>query len=58
MGKKNCTICGTHLFVIKDGEWFCPNHGVIVENQDWNDLEVRNVKKNGDKMNKEKQSDD
>lgn len=29
----NCIICGTPLFRIKKGGWFCPNHGTIVENQ-------------------------
>jgi len=44
--KKNCAICGTPLFVIKKGEeWFCPNHGIIIENQDWNSLSVKEIKK-------------
>ena len=29
----NCIICGTPLYLLKAGGWFCPNHGTIVENQ-------------------------
>lgn len=43
---KNCVKCGTPLFRIAKGEWFCPNHGVIVENQEWK------------KKEKDKQNDD
>lgn len=41
----NCVKCGTPLFRVnnKENTWFCPNHGIIIENQDWNSLEWKKV---------------
>lgn len=34
---KFCSICGAMLLKTKEGDWYCPNHGTILENQDlWN----------------------
>lgn len=42
----NCVKCGTPLFRInkKKKEWFCPNHGVIIENQEWNNISEKKNK--------------
>lgn len=47
----NCIICGTQLKKTSDGNLFCPNHGYIQENQEWDRL---NEKKKEEK-NKEKE---
>ena len=32
---QNCTLCGSRLVFTLEGELFCPNHGIVAENQEW-----------------------
>lgn len=45
---KNCVRCGALIYNSSKNEKFCPNHGIILENQDWLSQEEKKETEKGE----------